>query len=266
MHIVYVNMPPPKDPTKRKEWQQKLCEARKKRVTTEETRRKLSESHKGRMVSEETRKKLSEKLTGRVISDEWREKLCVARRKRVTTDETRKKMSEAHLGIRNHNYGKSMSDEQREKISVSIKSSMTEERIQQLREASLGKYPSEETRRKMGDSHRGERHPMWLGGISFEPYCQKFNAEFKERVRAFFEYRCTECGSSQNGEKLHVHHVAYNKEVCCDDTLPLFVALCKKCHTKTNHNREYWHIHFTELIQQQYGGKCYFTKEELISL
>src|SRR5208337_386546 len=29
----------------------------------------------------------------------------------------------------------------------------------------------------------GEKSPGWKGGISFEPYCIKFNKEFKERVR-----------------------------------------------------------------------------------
>lgn len=112
----------------------------------------------------------------------------------------------------------------------------------------------------------GENHPNWRGGLSYEPYCQLFNNEFKERVREFFGRRCVECGASENGKRLSVHHVVYDKEACCNEGEAvenrLFVPLCASCHTRTNHNRDYWQEKFTNLIQEQYGGKCYFTKEE----
>lgn len=114
----------------------------------------------------------------------------------------------------------------------------------------------------------GDKSPVWKGGTSFEPYCPKFNKEFKERVRAFFNYKCAECGMSQeeNGKALGVHHVIYNKNTCCDSTIPLFVPLCNHCHSKTNSRRKHWQTHFTELINTKYGGKCYYTKEEWASL
>ena len=110
----------------------------------------------------------------------------------------------------------------------------------------------------------GEKNPHWLGGKSFEPYCPKFNLEFKERVRKWFDYICVECGTPQFSldTKLHVHHVNFNKNTCCDDTIPLFVPLCTSCHTRSGSNRDYWNKHFTELINTFYGGKCYYSKEE----
>jgi len=112
---------------------------------------------------------------------------------------------------------------------------------------------------KMG----GENSPHWRGGISFEPYCPKFNNTFKERVRAFFGYRCVECGELENGEKLSVHHVHYSKDSCCNTEVPrMFVSLCRPCHTKTNHNRKEWQSHFEQLLVSQYGGRSYFTEEE----
>jgi len=109
----------------------------------------------------------------------------------------------------------------------------------------------------------GEKHPLWQGGISFEPYCPKFNKTFKERVRAFFGYRCVECGESENGQKLSVHHVHYAKDSCCNTEVPrMFVPLCRSCHTKTNHNRKEWQSHFEQLLVSQYGGRSYFTTEE----
>lgn len=134
----------------------------------------------------------------------------------------------------------------------------------------FGKEKPIATRKKIGSSlvklyQNKENHPRWMGGISLLPYCEKFNEPFKERVRAFFEYHCVKCGTPQRGEKLHVHHVKFNKTACCDGTPRLFVALCRACHTKTNHDRGYWEQYFSELISIQYGGKCYFTEDEMLN-
>jgi len=37
----------------------------------------------------------------------------------------------------------------------------------------------------------------------------------------------------------------------------------KSCHAKTNHNREHWEQYFADMINSDYGGKCYLTKEEM---
>lgn len=114
----------------------------------------------------------------------------------------------------------------------------------------------------LSDAIKGENHPNWNNGSSFEPYCEKFNNDFKERCRAFFNYECVECGKSQeeNGRKLSVHHVNYDKLTCCNDATPLFVVLCHSCHAKTNGDRQYWEEHFTEIIFERYNGKCYIPK------
>jgi hypothetical protein len=120
---------------------------------------------------------------------------------------------------------------------------------------------------------REENHPAWQGGIS-PHYCEKFNNDFKNRVRAFFHYCCAECGMSEEdhitkiGKSLGVHHVNYDKATCCNGAVPFFVPLCGSCHSKTNSKtkRTYWQTHFTELINTKYGGKCYYTKEEWAAL
>lgn len=119
----------------------------------------------------------------------------------------------------------------------------------------------------MGMAHRGENAPTWKGGISYEPYCILFNKEFKERVRAFWGNKCPICGKTEEecGKAHSVHHVGYDKEVCCNDNERLFVPLCPSCHSKTNHNREEWEEYFTYLISI-HGGKCYYTKEEYAEL
>ena len=89
----------------------------------------------------------------------------------------------------------------------------------------------------------------------------KFKPEFKERVRKFFGRVCVECGAPENGRKLDVHHVNFDKSSCCSDVKPLFVALCRSCHMKTNTNREHWEDRYTQLINEKFEGKCYFPKE-----
>lgn len=50
-----------------------------------------------------------------------------------------------------------------------------------------------------------------------------------------------------------------------EEVIPLFVPLCHSCHGKTQKNRPYWIMHFTNITNQYYGGKCYFTKEEMVA-
>lgn len=96
-------------------------------------------------------------------------------------------------------------------------------------------------------------------------YCEKFNGYFKFRVRSFFNNSCYVCNANQEElrETLHVHHVNYNKQTCCNDDIPLFVPLCNSCHAKTNSNREEWKEYFTRRLMQEHGMKCYYTTDEV---
>ena len=111
---------------------------------------------------------------------------------------------------------------------------------------------------------------FWYGNSQYPShvlYCEKFNEEFKERVRAFWGYRCFECGTPQRKRKLSVHHVHYDKKMCCNGSPRDVVPLCSSCHTKTNTNRNYWEDHFTDLLYKYDSeGKCFFTKKEMQSI
>jgi len=111
----------------------------------------------------------------------------------------------------------------------------------------------------LGKLYSGENSPLWKGGTSFEPYCPKFNNEFKERVREFWGRECGICGKSEykNGKKLHIHHVNYEKMVCCNNVSPLFIAACSSCHPKTNYNRNYWEEMLTNYIMIWFDGESY---------
>jgi len=119
-----------------------------------------------------------------------------------------------------------------------------------------------------GKYYSGPKNPNWLGGISFEPYCPKFNNDLRRRIRSFFNYECVLCGKTaeeNRSRQLSCHHVMYNKMSCCDGKPVHFAALCIFCHNKTNgnqENRERWESMLHRIIDEIYDGKSYFTKEE----
>ena len=245
-----------------------ISEAKKRDPRVIERCRQLAAAQRGNPGtphSEESRLKMSEATKGE--GNHFFGKLH--------TEKSRHKMSEAHKGEGHHNFGKRLSEEACKKLSrahIGIQAGEkhplfgkhhSEESLKRMSEAHKGTHPTRESRRKTSEAMKGEKGPNWKGGISFEPYCPKFNTDFKERNRAFFDYICPECLTPQNGVKLSVHHVNFVKMSCCDNTPPLFVPLCRSCHTKTNFNRPYWEAYFTNMIEGYYEGKCYFTPEEM---
>ena len=144
--------------------------------------------------SSESIEKIRQAMTGKVMSEETKEKLRIARAKQVFTEEqkqrwrasvtsdenkqkikdamsnpeVRKRLSEslrnsdklkAHAkrnGIRQT--GKNLSEETKKKISVS-KTNPSDETRRRLSESHMGHRPSEETRRKMSESHQN-RQPI----------------------------------------------------------------------------------------------------------
>jgi hypothetical protein len=169
------------------------------------------------------------------------------------SEETRRKISIAQLGKPHPKKGHPLSLESREKIGLKMRGVPKTDSHRLNISLGLKRIYS-------GTSRKLENCPAWKGGISFEPYCPKFNDEFKERVRAFFNHTCQMCGHVwQPGKrKLSVHHVNYDKMVCCNDVKPLFVCLCPStCHTKTNGNRKYWEDYFTNKIMSEYGGQSW---------
>lgn len=126
------------------------------------------------------------------------------------------------------------------------------------------KYMYCSTRCAAHNTAKGENSPNWKGGISFEPYCPKFNADLKRRARDYFDNRCILCGKHRNeqDQELSVHHVEYDKNACCNGKPVHFAALCKNCHSKTHNNRNRWEKMLHVVIDEMYNGKSYYTGEE----
>jgi hypothetical protein len=120
----------------------------------------------------------------------------------------------------------------------------TEAAVSQLKNgniSSCGCFRNEQASKRMV----GINNPSWKGGISFGPYCPKFNEALKEEVREAFNHTCVICGAVETDKKHAVHHVDYNKVQGCKGMRWSLVPLCGSCHSKTNHNRWFW---FNKLI------------------
>lgn len=92
-----------------------------------------------------------------------------------------------------------------------------------------------------------EKHPRWLNGKSFEPYGLEFNEDLKEVIRNRDRRKCFICEKTEleNKEKLTVHHKDYDKQNNNPNNL---ISLCRKCHIKTNRNRNYWPNYFKQIL------------------
>lgn len=114
----------------------------------------------------------------------------------------------------------------------------------------------------------GPLSPNWRGGVSFEPYCYKFNADFRRNVRHFFNNKCVLClyeeqETTDQKRLLNVHHVHYDKNSLCNDTSPrIFAALCDSHHGMTNGDREFWESILADIITSVYNGQSYYCEEE----
>ena len=224
---------------------------------------KHSESMKGKMVGDknparqpEVRAKISAARKGHEVTPETREKLSKANIGRKDSEETRMKKARASTG-------RTLSQEARKKISERMKQNNPVYMPGVLEKISENKKQWHADHKGYED---GPKNPAWNGGSSYYPYCPKFNEEFKNRVRAYFDYECVVCGKPEWANKNHyhhcVHHVDYNKDACCDGQPVQFVALCNSCHAKTNGNRRRWERMFLKILHEIYDNRSYFTKEE----
>ena len=111
---------------------------------------------------------------------------------------------------------------------------------------------------------RGEKVYNWQGGKGFGKYCERFNFDFKERVRIFFQRKCFVCGCDEGRERHHVHHINFNPKACCDDSQREFIILCRSCHAITTNSSDRKEIarYYSVKLHEMTGGKCWFTKED----
>jgi len=92
----------------------------------------------------------------------------------------------------------------------------------------------------------GIKNGRYINGQSKDPYTLAFNDSLKESIRQRDNHICQNpecnCTQKQNGQKLDVHHIDYDKQNIKENNL---ISLCRSCHCKTNSNRDYWYAYFT---------------------
>lgn len=114
-----------------------------------------------------------------------------------------------------------------------------------LRSSKIGKwaYNYEQYEKACKNTPKKDKHPNWLGGVSYGEYGLEFNKSLKVIIKESYDYTCQVCDIRH--EKLAIHHIDYNKSNNVYDNL---VPLCYKCHGKTNYNRENWILFFKNKI------------------
>ena len=142
-------------------------------------------------------------------------------------------------------------------VSCSLKgrkhSEETKQKMSGKNNLMYGKKHSEETKQKISKANSGKfgkKSPNWQGGISMGKYCSKFDNECRENNRNKFYNKCFLCGKNEieNGRKLSVHHIDYNKNQGCDNISWKLIPLCIKCHSKTS--SKYLRDYYEELISR----------------
>ena len=99
----------------------------------------------------------------------------------IHSEETKIKMGEARKGEKNHNYGKTASEETRRKFSEAHKGrTHSEETKIKMSETRKGRTASEETKRKMSDSSKG--NTAWLGKTHSEETRRKLSELHKGKI------------------------------------------------------------------------------------
>lgn len=128
---------------------------------------------------------------------------------------------------------------------------------------------------------------FWYGNIQYYEmkYCELWNEDLKIRIRSFFNNTSVlskKTKRENNNRNLSCHHVYYQKKACCEwdeDAQGYYAAIDgEKYYIKGDPNKFVTLTHlencmverdklkwvriFEDIINDQYDGKCYFTKKE----
>lgn len=241
----------PLDPQIEEIRRKKIGESSKKLWQQEKYRRKIIEKLKGHPVSEETRKKISKKVKLKWKDSNFRKEMNEKFKGRPSpikgkhhTEETKRKIGQANKGRR-------FSEEIRKQMSERQKRLwQNPEYRKRVREKIKNLWQNPEYRKHQVEIHRskspkGEKHPNWQGGKSFESYSSAWTPELKQSIRQRDNFTCQLC---EKYPIFDIHHIDYDKKNCEPNNL---ITLCKKCHMKTNYKRDYW----KNFLQQLAGGQ-----------
>lgn len=169
--------------------------------------------NKGKKMSEEQKRQISFTKRMKILSGNYNPPF----KNKKHSEETRKKISLGLKGKSNHREGKNLSEETKKKISLKM----------------------------ISLKRTGSNSPHWLGGISRKNYGQDWTKTLRRSIRERDNYCCRICGKLQGDKNFDVHHIDYDKMNCNPNNL---ITLCRNCHIKTNHKRNYWINYFSKIM------------------
>jgi 5-methylcytosine-specific restriction endonuclease McrA len=192
---------------------------------TEESKEKIRLVRLGKKHSDATRLKMSKTRQGKFFAS--KEKISLGlKRYYINNPIVKEKMAERLKKYYSDN-----------PVGIDLKKKISEK----VKDYYFNNPVGIELRRKKSIMNSGEKSNSWRGGISFDPYSIDWTKTLRQAIRERDKYTCQVCGEKQGDYVFSVHHIDYNKLNCNQDNL---ITLCKKCHQKTNFNRNYWLKYF----------------------
>lgn len=146
------------------------------------------------------------------------------------SETSRQNISEGHKG-------KPRSFETREKISLSMKAKGITRSLEAKARLSIiasNRKLSEETKAKISDAMRGDKHPNWKGGVTYPIFALRKTKEYRHWRNAVLErdgYRCRRCYKSTR--RLNTHHIfSFTLFPELRFEVSNGLTVCVSCHTK----------------------------------
>lgn len=158
----------------------------------------------------------------------------------------------AKKGKLNPLYGKKrvVSAETREKLRIAKTGQKCPQQSEwmKIHKPHLGHKHSKETKALIGALAKeryknSEDNPNYKHGRGNDPYPLIFSYRLKNKIKGRDNYRCLNCGISEEehlklvGTKLHIHHVDYDKTNIAYYNL---ATTCRACNMMANSDRDFW--------------------------
>lgn len=146
----------------------------------------------------------------------------------VFSEEIREKIRQGHLG-------KKFTEEHRRKIGDGNRGKKLglEQRALLSKIASCRRL-TDETKVKIGDAVRGERHPNWKGGVTYPIFALRKTKEYRHWRNAVLErdgYRCRKCHKSNS--RFDAHHIfSFTLFPELRFEVSNGITVCVRCHAK----------------------------------
>ena len=97
----------------------------------------------------------------------------------------------------------------------------------------------------------GPKNHQWKGGLSYEPYCPIWkDREYKQDIKERDGYKCLNPDCWRRDDRLHIHHIDYNKKNCFPNNL---ITVCRSCNAKANKDREWHTAWYQAIIKNRYN-------------